>query len=363
MGRPDKVIVSAETVVELAMCALVPIRCEVPVPLGPDDKRTQPCAQELSCWKSFYKHSIKKHSSKRKAQAHGPLLYHCGLNKCSAKMHSTSKAFRMHVETSHMKNVPFPCPFANCVPPIPQFGRAASHHKFMRERDLVGHLKLNHSDLIGCELDVRDWEKLLPSWEPRPPVRPLPVPPDLPSRVVPTVSLRLETVKPRDIRSVGWLARAEVEAAESQSQSQSQDTDTRAPSFTPVHIPATPGAKTPGGRRRLQRPTLAPSSPDRNTDLDYHFADLSTVFYDATTGGMQPGGILGPPHFVVQPVDVRMRVDLVSALPMREPPVRPALPPPTSIFHEALRKQVYAQYALGEEAATDSLAVAEEFPS
>ncbi|KAJ7490334.1 hypothetical protein B0H11DRAFT_1020219 [Mycena galericulata] len=225
--RPDKVIVSGETVVELAKCALVPIRCDAPVPVGPDDKRTYPCSQELSCWKTHFKHSVKKHSSKRKAH-NGVIHYQCGLNKCSAKLHSSSKALKAHIETSHMKTFPLPCPFANCTPPRLDFGRPEKYYMFMRERDLVSHLKTEHSHLIGCELDVRDSEILLPSWEPRPPARPLPAPPDLPFGSVSVAALRLAEIKPRSIRSWGWLIRAQAEA-DAETEDMNANTDTPSP--------------------------------------------------------------------------------------------------------------------------------------
>lgn len=293
------------------------------------------------------------------AQGYTGIHYHCGLNKCSAKQHSSLKAFNLHVETSHMKNVPLPCPFANCVPALPQFGRPARYYTFNRERELIGHLNADHADLLGCELDVRDSEKLLPSWEPRPPIRPLPAPPDLPSGTVSTASFRLEYVKPRDIRSWGWLARVEAEA-----ESTSTSTNFLAPPSTPIPMPLTPVPKTPGGRRRLlHSPATQLGPPDGNTELEYDFADFDSVHYDVATRGMLPANIIAPPHFVVQPVGAGAGVELVHAPQMREVPVRERPPPPTSIFHEALRQQVYAQYASGEEAATDSFAIAQEAPS
>ncbi|KAJ6538567.1 hypothetical protein DFH09DRAFT_1283379 [Mycena vulgaris] len=336
--RPSEVVVSAQTVVTLAKYALVPIRCEAMVAANADGSGAKaPCGQELSCWKSFFKHQIKKHTSKRRS--HNGAAYTCRLNKCSAlKEHHSSEALKAHVELSHMKSVFLPCPFANCTPHIPDFGRPAKYNLFLKEKDLIGHLHLHHADLIGCELDVR-CDKLLPSWEPRPPMRPLRAPPDLPTGIVPTATFRIEALAPRTIRGPGWFFRA--------TESDSAPSSSLAPPSTPLaHTP-----KTPAGRRRLLRSPAAPSSaPDHAAEPEHDFDDLESLGFDESTGTMHPAA-LGPPHFVLR--RAAERCELVRPLPMGEIPLRERPPPPTSIFHEALRQQVFAQYALGESAAAD----------
>ncbi|KAJ7653493.1 hypothetical protein B0H17DRAFT_1100748 [Mycena rosella] len=350
MGQPPLVVVSAHTVAELAKCALVPIRCETLVVANAERSRTKgSCAQELSCWKTFRKHQIKKHSGKRRAH-NGGIIYVCRLNKCSAANHNSSDALKAHIELSHMKSVSLPCPFANCKPTIPSFGRPTQYNMFIKEKDLVAHLESHHADLIGCELDLRD-KRLLPSWQPRPPLNPSP-PPDLPLGVIPTATFRLEWLPPCIIRSPVWFERLEADA-------ESVPVSSLALPPTPVPHPHTP--KIPGGRHRLLRsPARLPSSPDpaspqAESQYDYDFDDLIVVRYDSDTGTLDPPEMLFAPYYVVQPS--AERCEDVHALPMGEVPLRALPPPPASIFHEALKKQVFAQYALGESAATDSLAL------
>lgn len=278
-------------------------------------------------------------------------MYVCGLNKCSAKQHNSSEALKSHVELSHMKGNTLPCPFANCEPHIPEFGRRDEFNMFLRERDLVGHLHRCHEDLIGREIDLHS-ELLLPRWEPRPPIRPLPAPPDLPTHTIPTATFRLEHLSPRLISSSAWFIHLEsdrnLEAASARHSLAPPPTPTPTPMPTPTPVPRTPAT----GRRRLLRSPATPasSSPPAHTfETEYDFDDLPDVRYNFDTVTMSPAGILAPPHFVVRRTDTVPR-----ALPMSEVPLRPRPPPPTSIFHEALRQQVFAQYALGESAATDA---------
>ncbi|KAJ7129416.1 hypothetical protein C8R44DRAFT_978809 [Mycena epipterygia] len=353
MGRSSKVVVSAQTVVELAKYTLIPIRCEAPVKAV--DGSVKPCMQDLNCWHLYHKHQVVKHSSKRKMHG-GGITYVCGLNKCSAKLHNSSEALKTHVKLSHMKGNTLPCPFANCEPHIPEFGRRDEFNMFLRERDLVAHLRRCHEDLIGCEIDLHS-ELLLPTWEPRLPIRPLPAPPDLPTHTIPTATFRLEHLLPRRIYSPAWFIHLEsdrnLEAVSARHSLALPPTPTPTPMPTPTPVPRTPAT----GRRRLLRSpvTAASSSPPAHAfETEYDFDDLPEVRYNSGTGILSPAGILAPPHFVVTRTDAAPHAELVRALPMREVPLRPRPPPPTSIFHNALRQQVFAQYALGESAATDA---------
>ncbi|KAJ6539584.1 hypothetical protein B0H19DRAFT_1179691 [Mycena capillaripes] len=361
MGRSPTVVISAQTVVELAKSAVVPIRCDV-VPFVPHKPGTinvsvgNPCGQELGSWKLFLKHQLKKHISKRKG------VYTCGLNKCSAKIHGSMDSLRAHVESSHMKNVPLPCPFANCKPHIPDFGRPTPYNMFLREKDLLGHLSSSHPHLIGRELDLRS-EQLLPGWEPCSPIRPLPVPPDLPSGKIPTATFRLESVPPPRMRSYAWMMRLDAEGTSSSSSTLAPPPPTSTPTPTPSLIPLTP--KTPAGRGRglLRTSSLIRTSspdPEPDTEPDYDFADLPAVYYDEDARNMVPASILRAPNFIVQRAggDFADHADLVRSLPMLQAPMPETPPPPTSIFHEALRQQVFLQYALGEDAVTDFASVA-----
>ncbi|KAJ7498678.1 hypothetical protein FB451DRAFT_1358167 [Mycena latifolia] len=351
MGRPAPatVTVSAQTVADLAKGALVPIRCEVPVsPQADGGGVPVPCAQELSCWKAFYKHQVKKHSSKRKMH-NGEIAYVCRLNKCSAKSHLSSAAFKTHVELSHMKNISLPCPFSNCAPLFPAFGRPTLYNTFLKEKDLIAHLEFHHADLIGCELDLRS-EKLLPSWKPRPPIRPLPLPPPLPSGLVLTASLRLDELPPRIIRAPTWFERLEAAEADSTPSNSLAPSSSLAP---PTSTPQAHTPKTPTGRHRLLRYPAAhvSSPPDPEPGLLYDFDELPEIKYtDDEACRKCPAPPLGAPDFVVQRAE---RCALVRALPMREAPMPERPPPPKSIFIEALRQQVFAQYADGESAAAD----------
>ncbi|KAJ7682551.1 hypothetical protein DFH06DRAFT_1161504 [Mycena polygramma] len=361
MGRspPTKVVVSAQTVVELAKGAVVPIRCAEYLQVSGKTgaaaaAAATTCGQEFGSWKLFLQHLLKKHSGKRK----GTNIFKCGLNKCSAQNHHSQADLKTHIEASHMKNIPFPCPFARCKPRIPDFGRATPYNMFARKSDLVAHLEGYHSSLIGRELDVRS-HHLLPNSDPRPPIRPLPAPPDLPSGPIPTAQFRVEALPERRIYSSNWMARLDGQGSSSSS-------GLLAPSSTPVPPTPTPSSsrfpltpKTPMGRRPLLRTSsLLPSSPggsEAEPQYEFEFADLPVVYWNDQTRCMFPANVVGPPRFVVQRVGEGFadRADLVRPLPMPRVPIPDAPPPPTSIFHEALRQQVFAQYALGEDAATD----------
>ncbi|KAJ6607202.1 hypothetical protein B0H10DRAFT_563532 [Mycena sp. CBHHK59/15] len=178
VGKPirSKVTVSAESIVDLSKSAVVPLKCDAMV-LSDREGAMVMCGQELCCWKALYKHQL-KHCGIRKTQ-NGGINYTCRLSKCSAKIHTTYSSFKSHVELSHMKNISLPCPFTNCAPVIPDFGRPAMFNTFGRPRDLITHVEDLHPNLLGSELDMHS-DILLPRWEPHRPARPLPVPPALP---------------------------------------------------------------------------------------------------------------------------------------------------------------------------------------
>ncbi|KAJ7232205.1 hypothetical protein B0H12DRAFT_1145643 [Mycena haematopus] len=274
----------------------------------------------------YAQHQYKKHGTKRKGSA---FPYACGLNRCSAHLHETMEAFKSHVETSHMKMLPFHAPY----------------NVFLKERDLISHFEQNHSDLKGLELDLHS-ELLLPSWEPRRPIRPLPAPPDLPPGKIHPATFRLEP--PPKMRP-DWFSR------------------TPTPSLT--LIPLTPKPKPPVRPLLRTASVLSVSSAaEREPETQYDFADLPVVGYDQYTSGMvryesTAQGLLrfhpyaAPRYFVVQPVGAEVeRVDLVRPLPMPQAPMRESALPPTTIFYEALRQQVFAQYALGEDAISEAAA-------
>ncbi|KAJ6515641.1 hypothetical protein C8R45DRAFT_957194 [Mycena sanguinolenta] len=391
MGRSvAKVVISAQTVVELAKNALVPVRCDATVPLKSDDAGpssglgSKTCGLELGSWRLLLRHQYKKHGTKRKGTA---FRYACGLSRCSARLHESMEAFKSHIETSHMKNTPLPCPFTKC--PLHQFGRSMVHNKFLKERDLISHFEEYHSELIGLELDPRS-EILLPSWEPRPPIRPLPAPPDLPLGKIHPATFRLDV--PPTIPS-GWLPRVDT-AADSASSSQPPPQPlgripqplSRTPTLTLILpasqprsqtptltlIPSTP-KPSPGLRPLLPTSSALSVSSEREPETEYDFADLPLVGYAERIGGMAryesnargllrfrpdtaakvPINVLAPPYLDVQRVGAGCeRIELVRPLPMPQAPMRPAPLPPTAIFYESLRQQVFAEYALGEDAPT-----------
>ncbi|KAF7355522.1 hypothetical protein MSAN_01469200 [Mycena sanguinolenta] len=242
------------------------------------------------------------------------------------------------------------------------------------------------------KLDPRS-EMLLPSWEPRPPIRPLPAPPDLPSGKIHPATFRLE---PSPEIPSGWLSRVDAAGASaSSSQSASQPLNrtprplSRTPTLTPIPHASQPLSRTPTltlipstpkpspGRRPLLRTSSALSvSSEREPETEYDLADLPVVGYDQHIGSMAryesnaqgllrfhpdaavkvPINVLAPPYFDVRRVGTESeRAELVRPLPMPQPPMRPAPPPPTAIFYESLRQQVLAEYALGEDAPTASL--------
>ncbi|KAJ6539898.1 hypothetical protein DFH09DRAFT_69749 [Mycena vulgaris] len=232
-----------------------------------------------------------------------------------------------------MKHLPLPCPFANCEPDVVDFGRAGRSNAFSRSLDqVIVHLEKDHADLIGHKLD-RCSKMLLPSWEPCPPPRPLPVPPPLPpSNNIPPGSLF--------VGEITVLPTTRL---------------TRLISSSGTSLPVSHTPKPPRRRKMLQGPNPhEPSSPDRNgSNFRYEFADLPEIEYNPETDSMMPADM----DFFIQHVGegLPQRRDLVRPPPMPVVPMMERPPPPTSIFYDALRKQVMIQYARGEGAATDSM--------
>ncbi|KAJ7286562.1 hypothetical protein C8J57DRAFT_1708820 [Mycena rebaudengoi] len=327
------VTISADGLVDLAKSALVSHRCEATLFADHEGGASVVCGRELACWKSLYKHQL-KHCSTRRGP-NGSVNYMCRLPKCSAKMHASLKALSSHVELSHMKNVALPCPFANCKPVIPEFGRPPTFTSFFRPRDLITHVEYIHGEHIGSELDVRSTDVLLPNWEPRRPARPLLKPPPLP----PSAEFRSAVLLGTPVK----VPRAPCFTSASTG-------DTFPPLSQTLHAPHTPT------RRRMLRPggDEPPSSPP-GSEPQFDIADIPMVRYDEEIGLMHPPDAIAPPYLVVQRVDEGFPeyVDLARPVPLSEVPVPEMPPPPPSIFYEVLAKEVYASYAAGEGAAND----------
>lgn len=256
--------------------------------------------------------------------------YVCRLNKCSAKLHTSVAALKSHIELSHLKHLPLPCPFTSCVPDVLDFG-PTQQFVFSRSRDLVMHFEEEHADLVDRELDVSS-DLLLPRWEPCYPAHPLPVPPPLPRSIPPWgVFLEPVTVKPT-----------------------AHLTQVISASHTSLPITHTP--KPPRRRRMLGKPSTRDPSPANQQQSRFEFADLPDVKFNRGTKTMSPPNILRAPNFVVRRISDRFpqRKDLARPLPMGQVPLIEKPPPPTSIFYDALRRQVFSEYALGESATVDS---------
>ncbi|KAJ7706687.1 hypothetical protein B0H17DRAFT_1034274 [Mycena rosella] len=330
-----KITISPETIVELAKSVLVPVQCDTLVPNSQEGAmvpKMVPCGQRICCWKAFHKHQL-KHCGSRKKNHSGVVHYLCRLNKCSAKLHTSGASLKSHIELSHLKNLPLPCPFTTCDPVISELGRAAHIITFSRSRDLLSHLEEAHADLIGRELDV--CSKLLqPRWEPCPPY-PLPVPPPLPYTV--DIPPAAPFGNPIIVHPTLRL--------------------TRLISSGSSTLPASHAPKSPRRRKMLRAPDPRDASPPdlHSRDLQYDFADLPKVEFNQKTGSFSPN-ILDAPHFRVRPIGEGLprRRELVRPPPLREVPVVETPPPPASIFHDVLHKQVMTEYALGASAAADA---------
>jgi hypothetical protein len=226
-----------------------------------------------------------------------------------------------------MKHVAMPCPFASCVTATQDFGKPVMFTTFICTRELVEHLEIYHPEHMGHELNCHS-DILLPRWKPHPPARPLQKPPPLPEPAVFRAAILLGKI-------------VTVESSPCLTQS-SIDTN-----FTPSIMPI---------RRKMLQPhrdeDLSSSTKPRTL---YDFADLPIVSCDIRSGIFSHPSMLAPPSLVVRRISdgVSEYKDLARPLPLHEVPVQEYPPPPTSIFFDALSRQVYAQYAAGEGAVTD----------
>ncbi|KAJ7138140.1 hypothetical protein C8R44DRAFT_766916 [Mycena epipterygia] len=328
----SKITISSQTIVELSKSVLLPIQCDTMVPTNKESSsalKLAPCGQKISCWRAFHKHQS-KHCG-RKPSKIGAHHYVCRLSKCSAKLHTSPAALKSHIELSHLKHLPLPCPFTSCVPDVLDFGPTQHFITFSRSRDLVMHFEEEHADLIDRELDVSS-ELLLPRWEPCYPARPLPIPPPVP-RSIPPGGIFLEPIA---VKPTPHL--------------------TQVISASHTSLPVTHTPKPPRHRRMLGKPSIRDPSPANQQQSRFEFADLPDVEFNRETNTLSPPDILQAPNFAVQRIGkgLPQRKDLVRPLPMGQVPLIEKPPPPTSIFYDALRRQVYSEYALGQSAAVDS---------
>ncbi|KAJ7228405.1 hypothetical protein GGX14DRAFT_612701 [Mycena pura] len=347
MGRTTnfQTVVSAETVVQLSKSTLLPftIKCDAPV-YPPANSLTAPtvCGQEFGAWKVYFKHLVKKHTLKQKTQG-GGIAYICKMNKCSAHARADRHALKLHVEGAHMKSVAMPCPFVDCR------SQDDRYTLFLKEKDLIAHVVEKHFNLIGKTLDVR-CGLFHRSFDPQPPMHPLPVPPDLPEDKISMAALRLDALATQNVH-MGWFDRIQQDTESALPCMPSTPAPAPTPSSTQMPFMSTP-PRTPTARRMLLHPptasALAASNPETDTVKNYDFDNLLDVFYDQDTRSMKPEGILEAPLFAVERMDYLERGQLVLPLRMRQNPEPEAPPPPKSIFHEVLKEHVYAKMALGE---------------
>ncbi|KAF8181239.1 hypothetical protein K438DRAFT_1189314 [Mycena galopus ATCC 62051] len=333
--RPrSTVIISPESVVDLSKSILLPKLCSAMVPSDPGSKSGAftPCGQTLNCWKAFSKHQL-RHSMARKAY-NGGIQYVCQLSGgCNAKLHNSFFSLKTHMEKHHMKHSPLPCPFRTCV--FTSSGKEEQFTTFSRDRELVQHLEDQHGDLIGQAVDLHA-TVLLPRWDPIPPPKSIIRPPPLPPLNIPAPgSLFVQPVIVRPTPHLAQLISGEI-------------------TMPAAH---TFNIKPTSRRRQLQSSQAVieeSSSPNPNSDSNrslYNLADLPQIEYTYADGQIVPG-ILGLPQFVVQAIP--QQKDLVRPLPQPSWTLMDTHPPPTSIFYDALREQVFAQYAEGEGAASDT---------
>ncbi|KAJ7756099.1 hypothetical protein DFH07DRAFT_483637 [Mycena maculata] len=328
--RPSrsKITITVENVVELSKLVLVPMKCDTLVrasPKGGMASEMAVCGQKLICWRAFKRHQI-KHCQSRKTKS-GGVQYICQLSKCTARLHNSMTSLKWHIENSHMKNWPLPCPFTDCDLGFLDFGRPQANTS-TRSQDLVVHLTEKHRDLIGRELDIHD-KILLPRWEPSPPAH-LQIPPPLP----PSDNILFGGLflGPVTVRSTARLTRV-MSAANGTS------------------LPSSHSPKTPKRRKLLKSDRSRDPSPDHHR-FQYEFEDFPKMEYHPETHCITPPGVLDAPHFAVRNKDegFPQRRELVRALPILSVPVIEQPPPPSSIFYPALRQQVLVEYALGVEA-------------
>ncbi|KAF7364115.1 hypothetical protein MSAN_01070500 [Mycena sanguinolenta] len=320
------ITISPESVVDLSKSVLLPMLCSALVASDPESKSGsfKPCGQILNCWKAFNKHQI-KHSSVRKG--YNGVQYVCHLTSCTAKLHNSLSSLKSHIMLVHMKQCPLPCPLRTCTRARFSGSGKEQFTTFSRDRDLVEHFENSHNDLLGQAVDLYS-TVLFPRWDPFPTtksaIRPPPLPP---SSSLPPGSLFIQQIIVNPTPHFTQLISAES-------------------GFLPTAHTLKPTP--PRGRRRLLASTALDaqdSFPSPQSDSShYEFADLPR--HDA---------MLPLPPFMVQKIGEGLgpRRDLVRPLPQPSWTWGDKPPPATSIFYEALRKQVYAQYAEGEGAAAD----------
>ncbi|KAF7341125.1 hypothetical protein MVEN_01846900 [Mycena venus] len=332
------VTISSETVVELSKSVLLPIECAsiVPNEAKSGSLKLVPCGQTLNCWTAFYKHQLKQHCPARKVHK-AQVQYACRLSNCSAKLHNALSSLKSHVEHSHMKNSPFPCPFTTCITArSPGSGKPTQFMTFSKIQDLVLHFEAQHGDLIGRAIDMHS-AILLPRWDPLPPKKSMITPPPLP----PSTSISPGTLflHPIIVKDTSRFTQFRLISAPSSS------------------LPAAHAPKYVPRRQMLQssQAIVDDSSPPKAHHAPHDFAKFPDIEYFENMEILSPPGLLEPQTFVVQQIGESLpkHKDLVRPLPQHSWPLMDSLPPPTGIFYEALREQVYAGYAKGEGAATD----------
>ncbi|KAK7061850.1 hypothetical protein R3P38DRAFT_678332 [Favolaschia claudopus] len=361
LAEEEPVEITPQSVVDLAKSALVPVKCDATTTARSSTASGKAaCIEEFCSWRSLCRHLRKKHTSGSRRKG-----FTCQLLRCNARQHAKQESLEEHLEHSHMKAVPLPCPFANCLPPMPDFGVRPEKCTFMKEKDLVSHLQQNHSELVGRILD-RHSELLLPSWEPHRPLSP-PVPPELP-KDIPWASFRLDYLdEPVHMRS-GWFSRvADEESTQLTKRLPPPLARTPTPSLT--LIPLTP-TKTFSTRRPLLRdPSILSIASEPEAGLNLDLPDLEAVTYDPESARMAlrnrhgraapmtPIDISLPPYFSLRRAGGEDgRIEHARPLPMLHVPIPEKPPPLASIFYEVLRQQVYAQYAMGQDATASNSA-------
>ncbi|KAK7054259.1 hypothetical protein R3P38DRAFT_1490444 [Favolaschia claudopus] len=355
LAEEEPVEITPQSVVDLAKSALVPVKCDATTTARSSTASGKAaCIEEFCSWRSLCRHLRKKHTSGSRRKG-----FTCQLLRCNARQHANQESLEGHLEHSHMKAVPLPCPFANCLPPMPDYGVRPQKCTFMKEKDLVSHLQQNHPELVGRILEP-DSELLLPRSEPRRPVPP--IPPELP-KVIPWASFRLNYLdEPVDMRRSGWFPRvADEESAHLTRSLPPPLARTPTPSLT--LIPLTP-AKTHSARRPLLRdPSILSIASEPEAGLDLDLQDLEAVTYDPESSQMvlrnrhDPIDISLPPYLSLRRAGGDDgRIEHARPLPMLHVPIPEKPPPPASIFYEVLRQQVYAQYAMGQDATASNSA-------
>ncbi|CAK5275370.1 unnamed protein product [Mycena citricolor] len=346
---PLDVVISEETVLNLAKYTLHLNVCEVGIP-GPGGGQHNfvKCDQDMGCWWLFFWHQIKRHTIVK-----GKSFFQCDLTKCSARVHQSEAALHRHVESSHMKGVYFPCPFTDCRSSSSVSGRTAKPHLYDRERDLIHHIKTKHEAMIGMTLSYMS-PLLLPSMRPRP--MSLDPPPALPLDRIPVTRLRVELSPQIHVRTSGWQQRAPNLRPHMPMQEQSE-----ASYFTLLP----PQGATAGRIKAARRTKLSKASSfselsqtqnltrakDEN-ECEYDLAMLDEISWDETSRILIPEQATKPPFFDVHPRDKEFERAVTVSGPVFLPETQlPEHTPKISIFYNVLATRYYKQLADGEEPA------------